>query len=308
MMNIGNPEEAFKLSFLPVKGVGLAREEFITGSYIGIHPLAIINYPNLPQEIKQAIDEKTKGYQDKKQFYIEKLAQGIGTIAAAFWPREVILRLADFKTNEYRQLIGGELYEPQEENPMLGWRGASRYYSKDYSPAFGLEIAAIKKVREEYGLKNLSIMVPFCRTPEEGKKVLAEMEKYGLMKKELKVYVMCEIPSNVLMADEFLDIFDGFSIGSNDLTQLTMGIDRDNEKIARITDERNPAVRELVSMAIKKCREKNKYIGICGDAPSTFREFAEWLVEQGIESMSLSPDAVLKTILYVAEKEKNIKR
>ena len=310
MMNIGNPEEAFKLSFLPVKGVGLAREEFITGSYIGIHPLAIINYPHIPEEVKRAIDEKTKGYEDKKQFYIEKLAQGIGTIAAAFWPREVILRLADFKTNEYKQLIGGHLYEPEEENPMLGWRGASRYYSKEYSPAFGLEIEAIKKVRNEYGLKNLNIMVPFCRTPEEGKKVLAEMEKYGLRKGEdgLKVYVMCEIPSNVLMADEFLEVFDGFSIGSNDLTQLTMGIDRDNEKLVKITDERNPAVKKLISQAIKKCREKNKYIGICGDAPSTFKEFAEWLVEQGIESMSLSPDAVLKTLLFVAEKEKNIKR
>ncbi len=308
MMNIGNPEEAFKLSFLPVKGVGLAREEFITANYIGIHPLAIINYENLPEEIKREIDKKTKGYKDKKQFYIERLAQGIGTIAAAFWPREVILRLADFKTNEYRQLIGGKLYEPEEENPMIGWRGASRYYSKDYSPAFALEIEAIKKVRNEYGLTNLNIMIPFCRTPEEGEKVLREMEKNGLRKgdKGLKVYVMCEIPSNVLMADEFLTLFDGFSIGSNDLTQLTMGIDRDNEKLVKITNEKNKAVKTLISMAINKCKEKNKYIGICGDAPSTFTDFAEWLVEQGIESMSLSPDAVLKTLLIVAEKEKNI--
>ena len=306
MMNIGNPEEAFRLSFLPVKGVGLAREEFITGSYIGIHPLAIIHYEKLPEKIKKKIDEKTRGYKDKREFYIEKLANGIGTIAAAFYPREVILRLADFKTNEYRQLIGGELYEPEEENPMIGWRGASRYYSEEYSPAFAMEIEAIKRVRNEYGLKNLSIMVPFCRTPEEGRKVIEEIEKNGLRRKDIKLYVMCEIPSNVLMADEFLSLFDGFSIGSNDLTQLTMGIDRDNAKLSKITDERNNAVKSLISTAIEKCNSKGKYIGICGDAPSTFPDFAEWLVDKGIQSISLSPDAVLKTLLVISKKEKNI--
>ncbi len=307
MVNVGNPEEALKLSFLPVKGVGLAREEFIVNSYIGIHPKALIDYDKLPQEIKNKINEKTKGYNDKRQFYIDKLAEGVALIAAAFWPREVILRLSDFKTNEYRQLIGGELYEPHEENPMIGWRGASRYYSKEFVDAFGLEIEAIKKVRNVFGLKNLSVMVPFCRTPEEGKRVIEEMEKRGLKKGEngLKVYVMCEIPSNVLMADEFLEVFDGFSIGSNDLTQLTLGIDRDNEKLMNIADERNNAVRKLIEIAIKKCKEKGKYIGICGDAPSTFKEFASWLSDLGIESMSLSPDAVIETVMFLSEREKN---
>lgn len=305
MINIGNPEEAFSYANLPIQGVGLAREEFITASYIKIHPLALINYHNLPLDIKKQVDDITKGYEDKTLFYIEKLSNGIGMIAAAFYPKPVIVRLSDFKTNEYASLIGGELYEPKEENPMIGWRGASRYYDNHYKPAFALECKALKKVRDEYGLTNVKIMIPFCRTPEEGKLVIEELEKHGLKQgvNGLEVYAMCEIPSNVLLADEFLKVFDGFSIGSNDLTQLTLGLDRDNENVAHLYDERNKAVEKLVAEVIGIARQRNKYIGICGDAPSTFPEFAAFLVEKGIKSISLSPDAVLKTLMIVAEKE-----
>ena len=302
MMNIATPEAAFEKSFLPNDGVGLAREEFIIASDIGIHPNALINYKKLPSKIKKIIDKKTIGYKNKIQFYVDKLAYGIAKISAAFYPKPVIVRFSDFKTNEYRSLIGGELYEPLEENPMIGWRGASRYYHPNFSPAFILELKAIKKVREEMGLDNMVVMVPFCRTVEEGKKVIGMIKKFL---KPLKIYVMCEIPSNVILADEFLKIFDGMSIGSNDLTQLTVGIDRDASELVRdIANENDESVKKLISEVIKKCRAKKKYIGICGQAPSDYPEFAEFLVEQGIESMSLNPDTIIKTTLKVYQKEK----
>ena len=302
MMNIATPEAAFEKSFLPNDGVGLAREEFIIASDIGIHPNALINYKKLPSKIKKIIDKKTIGYKNKIQFYVDKLAYGIAKISAAFYPKPVIVRFSDFKTNEYRSLIGGELYEPLEENPMIGWRGASRYYHPNFSPAFILELKAIKKVREEMGLDNMVVMVPFCRTVEEGKKVIGMIKKFL---KPLKIYVMCEIPSNVILADEFLKIFDGMSIGSNDLTQLTVGIDRDASELVRgIANENDESVKKLIAEVIKKCRAKKKYIGICGQAPSDYPEFAEFLVEQGIESMSLNPDTIIKTTLKVYEKEK----
>lgn len=302
MMNIATPEAAFEKSFLPNDGVGLAREEFIIASDIGIHPNALINYKKLPSKIKKIIDKKTIGYKNKIQFYVDKLAYGIAKISAAFYPKPVIVRFSDFKTNEYRSLIGGELYEPLEENPMIGWRGASRYYHPNFSPAFILELKAIKKVREEMGLDNMVVMVPFCRTVEEGKKVIGMIKKFL---KPLKIYVMCEIPSNVILADEFLKIFDGMSIGSNDLTQLTVGIDRDASELVRgIANENDESVKKLIAEVIKKCRAKKKYIGICGQAPSDYPEFAEFLVEQGIESMSLNPDTIIKTTLKVYQKEK----
>lgn len=332
MMNIATPETAFEKSFLPNDGVGLAREEFIIASDIGIHPMALINYRKLPAKIKRIIDKKTVGYKDKVQFYIDKLAYGIAKIAAAFYPKQVIVRFSDFKTNEYRTLLGGELYEPLEENPMLGWRGASRYYHPNFAPAFILELKAIKKVREEMGLDNVATMIPFCRTVEEGQKVLAIMKKQGIYretdakqnaklrergprrsasspcKSALRVYVMCEIPSNVILADEFLEIFDGMSIGSNDLTQLTVGIDRDASELVRgVANENDESVKKLISEVIKKCRQRKKYVGICGQAPSDYPEFAEFLVEQGIESMSLNPDTIVKTTLKVYEKEKKLK-
>jgi pyruvate,water dikinase len=314
MMNIATPETAFEKSFLPNDGVGLAREEFIIASNIAIHPNALINYKKLPSKIKKLIDKKTFGYKDKIEFYVNNLAYGIAKIGAAFWPKPVIVRFSDFKTNEYRSLIGVELYEPKEENPMIGWRGASRYYHPNFRDAFHLELLAIKKIREEMGLSNIEIMVPFCRTPEEGKKVLDLIKEAGLLDEmhikksgsKLNVYVMCEIPSNVLLADEFLEIFDGMSIGSNDLTQLTLGIDRDgNEMIKHIANENNKAVKKLIQEIVLKCKEKNKYIGICGQGPSDFPEFAEFLVEAGIESMSLNPDTIIKTTLKILEKEKN---
>jgi len=317
MMNVGIPEKAFIQGQIPCDGVGLAREEFIINSYIGIHPLALINYEELKKsdkpEIKKIIaeiDEKTKAYSDKVQFFIDNLAQGIGKIAAGFYPNDVIVRLSDFKTNEYANLIGGKLYEPEESNPMIGWRGASRYYDEEFKPAFGLECIAIKKVREEMGLTNVKVMVPFCRTPEEGKKVVEIMKEYGLVQGEndLELYVMCEIPSNVIAAEEFAEIFDGFSIGSNDLTQLTLGLDRDSELVSHIYDERNIAVKRLVKQVIDVAKRRGKKIGICGQAPSDYPEFAEFLVECGIDSMSLNPDTVIKTKLLVAEKEKKLRK
>ena len=308
MMIIGTPEQAFETSFVPNDGVGLAREEFIINSYIKIHPNALLDYPNVPLEVKEQIDELTAGYKDKTQYYIEKLAQGISRIAAAFHPKPVIVRMSDFKTNEYANLIGGHAYEPVEDNPMIGWRGASRYYDPKFSRAFGLECLAIKKAREEYGLKNIIVMIPFCRTLEEGANCIATMAKNGLKKGEdgLLVYVMCEIPSNVLLADEFLDIFDGFSIGSNDLTQLTLGLDRDAGMLSHIGNERNPAVKILLSRAIRVANKKGKYIGICGQGPSDFPDLAEFLVEQGIQSIALNPDTVVPTTFKIAEKEKKL--
>ncbi|RJP46084.1 MAG: phosphoenolpyruvate synthase [Armatimonadetes bacterium] len=304
-LNIATPETAFEKSLLPNDGVGLAREEFIIASDIGVHPLAIINYSKLPTAIQRQIDKKSYGYSNKQQFYIDKLAYGIAKITAAFYPKQVIVRFSDFKTNEYRTLIGGELYEPEEENPMIGWRGASRYYHPQFQPAFLLELEAVKKVREEMGLVNLQVMVPFCRTVEEGEKVLGLMKEQGLKRSDdFKVYVMCEIPANVILADQFLEIFDGMSIGSNDLTQLTLGIDRDgNERIREIANENNEAVKILICEVIKKCKAKKKYVGICGQAPSDYPEFAQFLVKEGIESISLNPDSVINTTLKIYDQE-----
>ncbi|HDP73907.1 MAG TPA: phosphoenolpyruvate synthase [Candidatus Woesearchaeota archaeon] len=311
MLNLGNPEEAFPYSTLPVQGVGLAREEFIIGSYIRVHPLALIHFDSLDDEgLKRQISEITEGYPDKRQFFVDKLASGIATIAAAFHPNKVIVRLSDFKSNEYANLIGGHLFEPKEENPMIGWRGASRYYNSKYREAFALECEALIKVRKELGLSNVMVMVPFCRTVEEGKLVIEEMRKNGLIQHDqgLEIYAMCEIPSNVILAEEFLDVFDGFSIGSNDLTQLTLGLDRDSEIVSSIYDERNLAVKKLISQVIKAAKDRGKYIGICGQAPSDFPDFAEFLVEQGIDTMSLNPDTVMKTLVLVSEKEKKLSK
>ncbi|MDO8265207.1 MAG: phosphoenolpyruvate synthase [Candidatus Parcubacteria bacterium] len=305
MVNLGVPEKAFKISFLPQDGVGLARQEFIITEKIKIHPLALYHFNGLKdKKIKKEIEAITIEHKDKKEYFIKELAEGIAQIAAAFWPKEVILRLSDFKTNEYRGLIGGSLFEGNEENPMLGFRGASRYIDPQFQPAFMMECQAISRVKREFGLNNISLMVPFCRTPEEGKRVLELMAKFGIARKSAKIYVMCEIPSNVILADKFLDVFDGMSIGSNDLSQLVLGIDRDNAKIASIADERNEAVKEMVRKAIKACRRRKKYIGICGQAPSDFPEFAEFLVKEGISSISLSPDSVIKTILSISKRKK----
>ena len=307
MMNVGNPEEAFRLSFMPNDGVGLAREEFIISNYIKVHPLALLDFDTLKDPALRAqIDSLTTGYHNKAQFFIDKLAQGVAMIGAAFYPKDVIVRLSDFKTNEYANLIGGRAYEPVEENPMIGFRGASRYYHPRYQAGFALECRAMKKVRDEMGLINVKLMIPFCRTVEEGRRVLEEMEKHGLKRGEnqLEVYVMCEIPSNVILADEFAEVFDGFSIGSNDLTQLVLGIDRDSEIVAHVFDERNPAVKTLITSVIRAAKAKGKKIGICGQAPSDYPEFAAFLVEQGIDSISLNPDAVLKTTLTILEMEK----
>lgn len=305
MVNIASPDIAFEKSFLPNKGVGLAREEFIISSQIGIHPMALINYEKLDNKLKRAIDEKTLGFDDKPKFYIDQLAFGIAQIAAAFYPNPVILRFSDFKTNEYRQLLGGELYEPLEENPMLGFRGASRYYSGEFLPAFKLEVEAVKKVRDEMGLTNLMVMIPFCRTPEEGEKVVKLTQGFGLKRENgLKIYVMCEIPSNILLADKFLDIFDGMSIGSNDLSQLTLGIDRDgNETVRKIANENNEAVKELIRKVVKFCKDRGKYIGICGQAPSDYPEFAKFLVDLGIDSISLNPDVLITTTIEIYKAE-----
>ena len=306
MMNVGNPEEAFGLSAIPNDGVGLARMEFIIANHIKAHPLALINFHDLKDKFeKSKIFELTRNYEDKTQFFVDKLARGIGTIAAAFYPKPVIVRLSDFKSNEYSNLLGGKQFEPHEENPMLGWRGASRYYDERYREGFALECHAMKKVRDEMGLTNVILMVPFCRTPEEGRRVLAEMATNGLVKGEngLQVYVMCELPSNVLLADEFCELFDGFSIGSNDLTQLTLGLDRDSELVAHLFDERNEAVKRMISKAITTVKQHGRKIGICGQAPSDYPEFARFLVEQGIDSISLNPDSVLKTLLEIASVE-----
>jgi len=320
MMNFGIPGGAFIQSRIPNDGVGLAREEFIINSYIGIHPMALIEYDKLKKAASKdeklakvigQIDERSAAYEDKRGFFIDNLAMGIAKIAAGFYPNEVIVRFSDFKTNEYANLIGGYRYEPEESNPMLGWRGASRYYDDKFKPAFGLECEAIKKVRDVMGLTNVKVMVPFCRTPEEGRKVIGAMGDFGLTQGEngLEVYMMCEIPSNVLLAEEFADVFDGFSIGSNDLTQLTLGLDRDSELVAHIFDERNEAVKKLVKQVIDVAHnhKPRRKVGICGQAPSDFPEFADFLVECGIDSMSLNPDVVLATRLNIAKVENRIK-
>lgn len=306
MVNIGSPNEAFKSSFLPCDGVGLAREEFIIASQIKIHPLALLNYQQITDpKIREEIDRQTAGYPDKADFYVRKLASGIAQIGSAFYPKPVIVRFSDFKTNEYAQLVGGNLFEPKEENPMIGWRGASRYYDPRFQAAFGLECAAIRHVREGWGLTNVIVMVPFCRTVEEGKKVLSVMAKYGLKQGQngLKVYMMAEIPSNIILAEKFLGVFDGFSIGSNDLSQLTLGIDRDNSTLGAIGDENNDAVKDLVEHVVKLARKRKRYIGICGQAPSDYPEFAKFLVGLGITSISLNPDTVVKTTLEILKQE-----
>ncbi|KKS30362.1 MAG: Phosphoenolpyruvate synthase [Parcubacteria group bacterium GW2011_GWC2_42_11] len=314
MVNVGSPEEAFKNTYLPVQGVGLGRLEFIIMSHIRIHPNALVDYEKLKWyagegqqdkiEIVKKIDELTVGHEDKTRYYVEKLAEGIAKIAAAFYPHDVIIRFSDFKTNEYRTLLGGELYEPEEENPMIGWRGTSRYYDEKFKTAFGFECEAIQKVRNELGLDNVIPMIPFCRTIEEADKVLAVMKEYGIdREKGVKVYVMCEIPANVLMAEEFLERFDGFSIGSNDLTQLVLGMDRDNSVIAHIANENNEAVKRMIAPAVAACKKHKKYIGICGQAPSDFPEFAQFLVGLGIDSLSFTPDTVIKTLPKIAEAE-----
>ncbi|MBD2194433.1 MULTISPECIES: phosphoenolpyruvate synthase [Calothrix] len=308
MMNVGNPEEAFSFAAIPNDGVGLARMEFIIANQIKVHPLALLHFNELTDELaKYKIAELTAEYENKAQFFIDKLAEGIGTIAAAFYPKPVIVRLSDFKSNEYANLLGGKQFEPTEENPMIGWRGASRYYDDRYREGFALECQAMKQVRDNKGLSNVILMIPFCRTPEEGQRVLAEMAKNGLVRGEngLQVYVMCELPSNVLLADEFSQVFDGFSIGSNDLTQLTLGLDRDSELVAHLFDERNEAVKRTIAKAISTVKQQGKKIGICGQAPSDYPEFAKFLVEQGIDSISLNPDSVLKTLLEIATAEAN---
>ena len=303
MMNVGNPDRAFDFARLPHEGVGLARLEFIINRMIGVHPKALLNFDEQPQELKEEISEMIAGYESPTEFYIEKLVEGISSIGAAFSPKKVIVRMSDFKSNEYFNLVGGYQYEPDEENPMLGFRGASRYISEDFRDCFALECEAIKRVRNKMGLTNVEIMIPFIRTVEEGKQVIELLEEQGLKKGEngLRVIMMCELPSNALLADQFLDIFDGFSIGSNDLTQLTLGLDRDSGLIAHLFDERNDAVKALLSMAIKAAKARGKYVGICGQGPSDHEDFAAWLVEQGIDSVSLNPDTVVETWLYLAE-------
>jgi len=309
MMNVGDPDNAFALSFLPNDGVGLAREEFIFTNFIRIHPLALINYNKLKdKKAKKKIAEMTKGYKNKSDYCVSRLAEGIARIATASYKNDVIVRLSDFKTNEYATLIGGKEFEPKEENPMLGWRGASRYYSKEYKQAFKLECEAIKKVRNDWGLTNVIVMVPFCRTPEEGQKVLDTMKEFGLKQGEngLQVYVMCEIPSNVILAEEFAKIFDGFSIGSNDLTQLTLGVDRDSTLVSHVYDEKNKAVTTLIRDVIRIAHKNKRKIGICGQAPSDYPEFAEMLVREGIDSISLNPDTVVATRERIAYTEKTL--
>jgi len=322
-MIAADPELAFTYSFLPNKGVGLARVEFVISNFIKIHPNALINYNTLTDEkVKQQIDELTAGYGDKIKYYEDKFAYGVAQLAAAFYPNDVLLRFSDFKSNEYAGLIGGKLYEPIEENPMMGWRGASRYYDPSFEKAFSLEVEAVKKVREEMGLWNLSVMVPFCRTPEEGKKVIEIIKKHGLTNRitpearkakkagdlveGLEIWVMAEVPSNILQVDEFAEIFDGFSIGSNDLTQLTLGLDRDSKLIAHIGNERNKSVQKLIQMLITEAHARGLKVGICGQGPSDFPDFGEFLVRLGIDSISLNPDTVLKATIKIKEVEDKI--
>lgn len=305
MMNVGNPDRAFDFARLPHSGVGLARLEFIINRMIGVHPKALLDFDNQPVELKEEITEMMAGYASPVEFYIEKLVEGISTIACAFSPEKVIVRMSDFKSNEYFNLVGGYQYEPDEENPMLGFRGASRYISDDFKECFALECEAIKRVRNKMGLTNVEIMIPFVRTLEEGQKVIELLAEQGLVKGEngLRVIMMCELPSNALLADQFLDIFDGFSIGSNDMTQLTLGLDRDSGLIAHLFDERDPAVKALLSMAIKAAKKRGKYVGICGQGPSDHEDLAQWLVEQGIDSVSLNPDTVVETWLFLGNQK-----
>jgi len=306
-MNVGNPELAFQFAQLPNAGVGLARLEFIINNEIGIHPRACLEYDSLDASLKKKIQDKTRGYSDPKTFFREKMVEGVATIAAAFWPKPVIVRLSDFKSNEYKKLLGGEKYEPDEENPMLGFRGAARYVAPSFKECFELECAALKKVRDELGLTNVELMVPFIRTLGEAKEVISILKANGLSRgaNSLRIVMMCELPSNAVLAEEFLEHFDGFSIGSNDMTQLALGLDRDSGLVADRFDERDPAVKAMLSMAIRACRKHNKYVGICGQGPSDHPDLALWLMEQGIESLSLNPDTVVATWQKLAEDSKN---
>ncbi|MCM2465980.1 phosphoenolpyruvate synthase [Methanoculleus oceani] len=309
MMNLGNPDEAFGLATIPNDGIGLARMEFIIASYIKVHPMALVHPEKVQDDdVRQAIADLTFGYEDKSEYFVEKLAEGAGTIAAAFYPNPVVVRMSDFKTNEYANLLGGKYFEPEEANPMLGFRGAVRYYDERYREGFALECRAMKRIRDEMGLTNLIIMIPFCRRVEEARRVLEELKKNGLVRGEngLQVYQMCEIPSNVVSIDEFSEFFDGFSIGSNDLTQLTLGVDRDSAILAQAFDERDPGVEKMVAMAVEGCRRNGRHSGLCGQAPSDFPEFADFLVEQGINSISVNPDALLKITLRVVEMEERM--
>jgi pyruvate,water dikinase len=303
MMNVGNPQLAFDFCQLPNAGVGLARLEFIINNNIGVHPKAILDYPSIDADLKKAVESVARGHASPRAFYVDKVAEGVATIAAAFWPKPVIVRLSDFKSNEYRKLIGGSRYEPEEENPMLGFRGASRYISADFGEAFAMECQALKRVRNDMGLTNVQVMVPFVRTLGQAKQVTELLAKHGLVRESaggkdgLKIIMMCEVPSNAILADEFLEYFDGFSIGSNDLTQLTLGLDRDSglELLAADFDERDPAVKAMLQRAIEACKRHGKYVGICGQGPSDHLDFAQWLVDIGIESISLNPDTVMET-------------
>ncbi|MFO7190482.1 MAG: phosphoenolpyruvate synthase, partial [Pseudomonadota bacterium] len=302
-MNVGNPQLAFDLASLPSAGVGLARLEFVINNMIGVHPKAALEYPDLPADLKRAVEEASRGYASPRAFFVERLAEGVATIAAAFWPRQVIVRLSDFKSNEYRKLIGGSRYEPEEENPMLGFRGAARYIDPSFRECFAMECEALKKVRDTLGLTNVEIMVPFVRTLEEAKAVTELLAGHGLKRSEngLRIVMMCEVPSNAVLAEQFLEYFDGFSIGSNDLTQLTLGVDRDSGLVASSFNERDPAVLELIRRAIQACRKQNKYVGICGQGPSDYPDFARWLAKEGITSLSLNPDTVVDTWLELAK-------
>mgnify|MGYP000060554159 FL=1 len=304
MMNVGNPDRAFDFATLPNEGIGLARLEFIINRMIGVHPKALLNYDTLPRDIKQSVDQRCAGYASPVDFYVEKLTEGIATLAAAFYPKKVIVRMSDFKSNEYANLIGGKLYEPEEENPMLGFRGASRYVSDNFRDCFDLEVRALKKVRDVMGLTNVEIMIPFVRTTGEAKRVIELLAEKGLKRGEngLRIIMMCELPTNALLADDFLEHFDGFSIGSNDLTQLTLGLDRDSGIVSHLFDERDPAVKFLLSRAIQACRKAGKYIGICGQGPSDHPDLAKWLMDEGIDSVSLNPDSVLETWFFLAGK------
>jgi pyruvate,water dikinase len=309
MMNLGNPEEAFSVSFIPNDGVGLARLEFIIASQIKVHPMALLHQEKIADaSVRKEIDDIAFAYDNKSDYFVEKLAQGVGTIAAAFYPKPVVVRTSDFKSNEYANLIGGEYFELKENNPMIGFRGASRYYSERYREGFALECKAIKQVRDVMGLDNVIIMIPFCRRIEECKRVLEEMAKNGLKRGEkgLLVYIMCEVPSNVVLVEEFCQLVDGISIGSNDLTQLTLGIDRDSEILAQEFDERDPAVKKMVAMSIEGTKKSGRHSGLCGQAPSDYPEFAEFLVREGIDSISINPDSVMKITLKVLETEKAI--